>query len=155
MGGGVLSEQVVKQPLVVQILRNGDLQQPLAGVLLAEAQRRQRHQRGGDDHEGQSRQPYVSHSGGKADGHAQKQHADLPGRTGRGAETHQAEGACHRDACADVAVYQHDDHLHHHGQDGQRHGKALGGAGAELGHEGKADAQHQRRGGTDKKRGQG
>ena len=81
MGGGVALKQVIKQPVIIQVLRNGDLQDASGILLLAKAQRGKRQHGSGQDEEQQRRQPHIPHAGGQANGHSQENGGDLPGGT--------------------------------------------------------------------------
>ena len=57
--------------------------------------------------------------------HGEEDAGDVARRAGRGAEADKAERAGHRNACAEVAVDEQDDDLHHRGQQRERHRHGL------------------------------
>ena len=67
----------------------------------------------------------VAHAGREAERHGEEDAGDVARRAGRGAEADKAERAGHRNACAEVAVDEQDDDLHHRGQQRERHRHGL------------------------------
>ena len=123
---GILPKQIVKQAGVVEVLRNGDFQLLLLLRLSAEGQRRVGGQQDAHHRAGDNGNADIPHAGGKAERHGEENAGNVTRRAGRGAESHKAERAGDSHACAEVAVHEQNDNLHHRGQQRQRDGHGLG-----------------------------
>ena len=125
---GILPKQIVKQAGVVEVLRNGDFQLFFLLRLSAEGQRRVGGQQDAHHRAGDNGNADIAHAGGKAERHREENAGNVTRRAGRGAESHKAERAGDSHACAEVAVHEQDDDLHHCGQQRQRdrHGLRVG-----------------------------
>ena len=121
----ILREQIVKQTGVVQIFRDGDLELLLLLRPAAEGHRRIDKQQQAHHNAGHDRDADVAHAGREAERHGEEDAGDVARRAGRGAEADKAERAGHRNACAEVAVNEQDDDLHHRGQQRERHRHGL------------------------------
>lgn len=142
--GGVGVKQIVKQSVVVEVFRDGDLQQTLIGAPRTEVQPRQQQEHRRDDDEKHRRERDIAHAGRKTERHGEEDYADLPRRAGHGAKAHEAERPGNGDARADVAVDEQDDDLHDRGQHRDRDGKALTALRAVHTEESRGDAEHER-----------
>ena len=67
----------------------------------------------------------IYHAGRETERHGEEDAGDVARRAGCGAEADEAERAGHRNACAEVAVDEQDDDLHHRGQQRERHRHGL------------------------------
>ena len=121
-------------------------------VRAAEIHRREQQHHRRDDHKRHDGEPYIAHAGRKADGHREEQRSNLLRCARRGAEAHEPKRTRHGDARAEVAVHQHDDKLHHGGQNRERDSEALRRTRTVHGNERRADAEQQRHRRTDEKR---
>ena len=104
----VLVEQVVKQTVVVKVLRDGYLELTLGRAVLAEAEALKQQQEQRDYHEEQPRNGDVAHAAGKAERDGEEQPRDLLCAAGHAAEAHQRESTGDGKPRADVAVDEHD-----------------------------------------------
>ena len=110
VGSGVGLNQIIEDAGVIQILGDGDIEGPmdaLGGSAQIGVVAEQEH---GAQHHGEDQCiEHLAHARSQTCAHGQEEHTQFPGIAGQGAETDEAEGACHSKASADVMVDDHND----------------------------------------------